>query len=608
MAQIPVEMAGKSQTNPRFMRRALALPGFWITVVVLIAVGGRLLWVRADRPAHFKEIIAAFDSANRLYAMPRPDHAGNRITYAQTTENGAGVFLCDTVTTQKQLVCEETVNGSGDFEFDAGPWSPDDSLFVYSRLNMVNYPPVQDLVICEASRGQEVARFALGTNEVNTFTCDRFVWLTPTLLAAVNGQDRLHLFQKQTAGGWTESVPTEVKVGAASLTALPDTTIAWRDKNQIWTLDVVSNQRHLLFELKTKTLKEFSYSRETGQLLLNCAEKAGDSFWRLTPGDASPLVPSRIASVWSVNHARWINGSQVGYAYMNGKPDNNTVLVQADSRAKPVTLFAQGDAEGLTGSADGNKLFIVGVATNEPFAGIWEYNVTAETLRCIIPCTDHPSPYAKRSVCLTGSLQLPSGRKVNYRVYPPATFDRHQHKQYPLVIGDTGFFQYGRPYPGLPNWAPAMTSCGAYFVIVLRSSWYGVDQWGEDVTAVYQHLAQSPAIDAQRVFLYGWSVETIPMSELLAKNPAPWRGAMMLSPLQFPDLSVMPPGNVEPKILISNGGAEGSGKRVQDFQEGAIKSGVIVDVVTHPDAVHRLQGNSGLRERTRAMVDFVFGE
>jgi acetyl esterase/lipase len=95
---------------------------------------------------------------------------------------------------------------------------------------------------------------------------------------------------------------------------------------------------------------------------------------------------------------------------------------------------------------------------------------------------------------------------------------------------------------------------------------------------------------------------------LLETNPAPWTGAMMLSPVRFPDLSVMPPENVKPKILISNGGAERNEKAVQAFQEAAVKSGVMVDVVTHPGAVHRLQGDSGLRERTRAMVDFVFAE
>jgi len=583
------------------------ISGLGIFLLVLVGILLRYFWVRPHLPAHYEDIVKTFDAVSFVYAYPQSDHSGGRITYVQTTERGMGVFLLNTVTEEKQLVAEETNHESGDFVFDVGPWSPHDDQFIYTKLDMVGFPPQEEMFICKAD-GEEVARFPVGTNLVATFSGSRYAWLTDESLAFVDRAGELHLFRQEPGRSWEEAASPGIKAAASSFTALSDTAVAWQKKNQIWSYDVVSNKLDLLLEIKAGNLKGFTYARDKKEMILSCAESGQDSLWRVSLSDGQPLNPSRIAFSLPLNTAYEVNGSQAGYAYLSPQRDNKIVVVHPDPAAKPIKLFNDGNVEGLSVSADGKKLFIVGVVTNEPFAGIWEYDVESAAMRCLVPCSDHPSNYARRPAGMLGSLTMPNGRTVKYRLYPPATFDRHQHMKYPLLIGDTGFPQYGRLDPALPHWGPAATSCGAYLAVVLRADWYGVDTWGEDVTAVYKHLIETPTIDRQRVFLYGWSIETIPLSKLLTENSRPWRGAIMFSPIRFPDLSTMPTYKLAPRILISFGEAEGIGDRVKQFQANAIKSGLMTEVCAHADAVHRLQGNSDLRERTRAVLNFVFNQ
>ena len=63
-----------------------------------------------------------------------------------------------------------------------------------------------------------------------------------------------------------------------------------------------------------------------------------------------------------------------------------------------------------------------------------------------------------------------------------------------------------------------------------------------------------------------------------------------------------------PKILISSGGLEMRDDGFKRYQEDALKSGVIVETHIHPGEGHHLVGNAAQRERTKAMVHFVFDE
>ena len=85
--------------------------GVWIVIAVVILVGGRFLWVKANRPAHRQEIADAFGSTVQYFGEAQLNHDGSRLTYVSTSDNGYGVFLYDQATGHKQLIGQQSHQG-----------------------------------------------------------------------------------------------------------------------------------------------------------------------------------------------------------------------------------------------------------------------------------------------------------------------------------------------------------------------------------------------------------------------------------------------------------------------------------------------------------------
>ncbi len=195
----------------------------------------------------------------------------------------------------------------------------------------------------------------------------------------------------------------------------------------------------------------------------------------------------------------WIFTTNGGFACLPQRPESRFLLVQKSPADKPVKLFTHGNAQAMTASAAGQKLFIMGVLSNELAEGIWQYDIPVDTLRCIVPCTDRPSALARHVEALPCSLKLSSNHIIKYYLYPPANYSRRQHKKYPLVIGDTVYQVADGEHQNRvhgPLWAEAVACSGAYVVIADRPDWFtGLNDWETNVIAVYQHLAQHPSLD-----------------------------------------------------------------------------------------------------------------
>jgi hypothetical protein len=286
-------------------------------------------------------------------------------------------------------------------------------------------------------------------------------------------------------------------------------------------------------------------------------------------------------------------------------------MVKSDFTTDPVPLSGRENVSAFVPTPDGKQLLLTGTISNELAAGIWQYNLTAKTLEPVVPCTDQPSPYAKNVEPLHGVLNLP-GRSLDYYVYPPADLDRHKHKKYPVIIGNTLYRTLDPVYQNHvqgPLWAPALARCGAYVVIVERPGfWFnGIDQWSDNIMGVYNTLAQDPTIDRHLVFLFATSAETPYLNELVEKSPNLWAGLMQFNGA-VPDITVFPPNKLAPRILVTAGEYEGRASSLEQYQKNANQQGVGVDIVIHPDSAHVLMGKEPLTQKTRAIARFVFAE
>jgi hypothetical protein len=348
-------------------------------------------------------------------------------------------------------------------------------------------------------------------------------------------------------------------------------------------------------------LTSFSYSKETGQFLLTKSENGKNSLWRFDPQAGQPL---QIDGAGSIKNIQWIGKS--GYAYARLDSGRGSVVLTDASGTQKTSLFERGDVRSFQATPDGEKLLIVGTFSNEPAAGIWQYDLGSRQLSSIVSYSDYPSVHARNMTPLNSVIKLPSGRSVNCTIYQPANFDRH--KKYPLLIGYTslgtvtggGFGRLG---------LPAIAACGAYVVVVDRVSWdTGIDLWEENVTGARKSLEKNPNIDFRQVYVFAASKETHYLNECIAKSPGLWKGAILLNPGELPDFSQSSSLQQRPKILISAGGEEHEEDRLKKYQEESLKSGVLVDTVISSGEGHFFVGNAGQLERTRAMMHFIFEE
>jgi hypothetical protein len=221
------------KTNPTFTLRlrrwAGSLhPGAVLTVLAIVLVGLRLLWIHAQRPAHLEENAGAYGSIRDFYGPAQMNHDGSKLVYVATADNrGRSVFLIDTHSGNKKQIIEDT-NGVGiwrdDFDIQAGPWSPDDSAFIVRMDNR--------LLISTPETNHILGHLEIGSNVV----ASEAVWLSPTGIAW-HEEGAIGFAEKNSDGEWkARRLPYSGEV--TSLSAIDTHSIAWLQDNYICRLDV----------------------------------------------------------------------------------------------------------------------------------------------------------------------------------------------------------------------------------------------------------------------------------------------------------------------------------------------------------------------------------
>jgi F5/8 type C domain len=391
---------------------------------------------------------------------------------------------------------------------------------------------------------------------------------------------------------------------AGSLMALSEDNVAWAQEDKIWTLDGASTTPDLLLDFSARgmpdcSLQGFSYSKASGQFLLNCVNNQKLLLYRFSPNNQNAeFQPTKLAE--NIQDAVWLN-SRANDRWIGRQ--GTSILFGSDAHKESDSTLSRVKVDAFTMTSDSKQIFFLGTIGNEPSAGIWQYDVSKKQLHCVVPYAEHPSNFARKIEPVNDFILSDSGK---YTVYLPADFYKHRHRKYPLVLGDTDFGfamrgEYGR------MWAPSIAACNAFVIIVNRPDWFNrIDKWGEDVTTALERFSSCLPIDTHRVYLFGVSAETTPISEFLKHSPERWRGVMLLNPTGLPDLAGTSSFRQMPKLLISVGGLEGLDERLKTYQAAALKEGMIVNLVIAPGEKHHLVGNAAQRQRTTAMLDFIF--
>lgn len=618
--------AGANWVGKLLGRMAFIPAGIWIIILVILLVGARPVWTFIQRPAHLNEIAAECGSGIvSFWGLPTANRAGTKIAYAQTTENGLGIFLNDLTTGVSQLVHEykEPDVLPGMELFTMLPWSPDDTWFGYT----VNQPglkqgddQLQQVVICDAKTGAETIVGSFPNQLWRPTPDSSFSWLSPHSFVYVNHQNELHLAERQTNGTWKDTVRLDSSqmgdIPVSFITDLSDNDIAWLQGNALWRLDVSSpNAPVNFFDFSTnipelEKITRVSYSPETGRFLLNCLGSNNvATVWNWTPGDSSSENLSRIQPANATWGGKWINQGG-GWAYVSqSQPQHDTLVIQTNFSIASTTrikfsvdlssYYSQGFTLSFTAAANGKRLFIPGVFNDEIVPSIWEYDLDSLSLRPVVPTPKCPLLRARDDSLLRQTMTLPSGHTTGYQIQFPPDFDRHQKRRYPVIIAN----QYMDAY------ASAFADCGVIYVTVgsgAHEDGPEEKKWESDAWEFYKYLAGTPYVDTKRIFLGAACAETGGLSKFLLGHPSPWKGIILMDFIQPPDLNVLAHCGHPPKILLSAGSKNNESAQLYNYQVEASKVGIKVDVSILEGTGHPYISQRSIRKRLESVMNFIY--
>jgi predicted esterase len=554
-----------------------------------------------EKRSNLEAIANEAGSIRKFIGIPVPNNAGTRVLFEQTIEAGVGMFFCRIPGGHRQLLYEQPEKGSHVHDIRFLGWSPDDKYFAYCRRT-----DKREIVICDGDSGQAVTTIPVSQ------TIYSGLWLSPQNLVYLDRHQVLREI-RQRQGQWSrpnhfksfKSVPekdpndqdNEGEPGQMSLQGLAAAgdAVVWQQGGTIWSCKYDSDAPEKIWESKTNMLLEFCYSSKDQKYLLHCKDQNGEFLASYISGKGQ--LPARFSELTRIStlpatNVICINGIN-GFVYLT-KADTGrkAFFIKQDNSSEP---FIQSWASIKSFSANESQLYVIGA---RPFTnglvGIWQYDTISHSFNCVVSNQDSSFKYAKYDTTPPITLTNAMGDKISYTLRPPVDFS--PSKKYLVVIGE-----------GWAGYQMAVNDGGAYFASLSRED-RSADQYSEDIMAVYKDVAKNPNIDTNNVYLLGISAGASTVSRLLEEKPDLWRGAILFSPMVFPDLSRCRVS----RILVDYGTADknlkilGSLKPLSQFQDAALQAGIRITVATHNDAGHVFKSVNAERERVRELVKFLF--
>lgn len=574
----PVNLSRRAKSNKLGLLSA--------AMAVLLLFGWRgLVW--ANRPVHLLDIARELGSIGQFKDELFPNKTGTRLVYTQDTASGAGLFFCNIPNGKAKLLGELKESEFDWRRFGMLGWSPDDSLFAYA---LPTTKDKIDICVCNGDSGETVAKIEAPGNLAE------LAWLTSKSFAyLLNYYQVLAVIEQKPDGKWVETHnfgQVYKEAGwARNLVATSPSSVAWSNGTNIWALDFNSGAPKIIWQGTTNQLLGITYSKEKTEFLLNCSDEKDQFLIRFDPGKN---WVSNIGKLGDLQHPiqniSWINGG-ASYAYRLNEGGTNTFFIKSGLNTPPARLPWPGAVR--TFALSGDHLYVAGSVGGEP-SGIYDYDFRTGDLGFIISSLKGPLHYAKCVSPIDGMFTNELGRLVSYHLWRPASVA--PQKKCPLIIGQTPYIWM--PFPQIA------ASQGYYFVFIDRPDWFGgLENWSDDVMAVYHRLAKDPNVDMDRVFLYGASAETFHIGQLLMEKPDLWRGVITFSPSGLPNLSATHVSS----MLIVVGKDEGDAvtQRWLKYQDEAASMGIRINLVFQSGAQHISRSIATELERAENFARFL---
>lgn len=560
-----------------------------LAVGVLVVLGWRGVVLTAQR---FKEPTLAreFASIRQFEQDLNPNGANTRLVFCQDTKDGVGIYYCDMAGGKPRLLCEQAEKGRSWKRFTLLGWAPDDSLFACAFPDKKQ--DQEFILIFDGRTGELVSKVAADQSLV------QLGWLSNDSFAYSAGGNSVRIVIKQPKGEWAHKRFFEnVATNMANFTVVSANLVAWRDSRGIMGLSLDSGATERIWEASTNRLTDFSYSNAGNEYLLNCSDGEGQYLLRFRPEDKRTINLGRISSHQAyVRKAGW-NGKRWRYACLTNDLAGSAFYVRSSEMAAPLLVPWHGGVRSFT--LHGNHLFFSSDPDGEA-PGIWDYDMSAPTIKCVVASTSGP---------LSHSIGRPSSRLVMTNAFGELRYCRLWTP--PRVLPD-------RRYPVLlaqefNEWFPywQIAAQGGWYVAVadrpFYNSWDGerTRTWVEDVSRLYEIMAQNLNADTNRVYLYACSAETYYLCQFMDERPELARGAILFSPGSLPDPSRLQ----NRRLLLVDGTADGDAKkRLSEFQDRAAEKGNEVTLFVQDGAGHIAASGTTEYDRAQEFWRFMAGQ
>jgi len=566
-----------SRREPTARKRILAA-----VAVIAVVLGWRLVVYAKAR--HLQNIGRELVAVNMLVKYPVPNNAGSQVLFAQSTDQGVGLYLLNIASGKRETVYELSEGRILSGSLLLLDWAPDDAMLAYAK-------PVkgkkQQVVLCSPS----VVRTVRSLTVVGLIK--EFRWLSPGAFAYLNNANDIYVVARGSHGKWaqTHEFKNVTSPPVTHFSALSPTALAWKQSGGIWTLDLASGRASPLWKPETNHLVSAYFSNEKGKLLVSARNR--DLSYDILSLDPETRAAYALGKVTEPNISKvnWANAGK-GFAFQCADHWGDSLSLRGRESEEQARLFSQGEVIDFKARRD--KVFLYGSEGNEP-PGIWEYNVGTGAMRCLVASTRRAFTFAKAIRHSSGTLTNGS-RIITYQLWAPSHIPKG--KRLPLILGQTPYRWNAYPY--------LAAAAGCQFVTVNRKSWEeGIEHWEEDVLAVQAEFAKRPAVDPKRLYLYGHSAETVPISSLAASRPELWKGALIPSPAALPDLRSC---RLSALLIDAAELDPGQAERLSAYQAEAAKVGVEVKLVLHPKARHTSWSRSTEQAKVEALAGFLFAQ
>jgi hypothetical protein len=558
---------------------------WFVTVGFLFVLGWRAL-VMATQYFNEPRIVRELCSVPQFEQDLIPNSANTRLVFCQDTEEGVGIYFCDTDGGKPRLLCEQKEKGFRGRRFTMLGWSPDDSLFACA---FPENKKDQELILIFDGRTGKLLDKVVPDQSFNQFgwlSTDSFAYSTRTSVRVVT---------KQANGSWAHKRYFEnVATNMDNFTAISANSVAWRDDNGIWLFNFGSGSSEKIWEAATNRLVEFTHAKGVNEFLLNCSDDAGQYLLWFNLQNKRTFNLGRIGDQQDyIRNAYW-NGHGSSYAFLTNDLAGSAFCIKTEEMATPITIPWHGGVHNVTLS--GGQLFFSGNPNDQP-PGIWEYDIKSQTFNCIVPSTIGPLMNGLGVSPSCGVMTNSLGEQRFYHLWSPP--DVSPNQKYPVLLVQELNLWY-------PYFQIAAHS-GFYVAVVDRPffhTWNGVHErtWVEDISRLYEIVAHNPHIDTNRVYLHAISAENFFLSQLMNDRPLLAKGAILFSPSALPDPSILQ----NKRILIVDGKADGNAmKRLPEFQDRAAAKGNDVTLFLQDYAGHTPASATTERNRARQFAKFI---